>query len=353
MWPRIPVLVAAGALGLVSCGIEGVSVSGPETTVGFVTGASSHGEDDGSIFIAVELTTEHNELPQPVSVTVSDGLSGSATSGADYQPFTATEVVVPPGTTSGATALVRVTALGDSLAEGATETVRLVLSDASGAFLGTLSETVLGLADAETADVRFLQTASSTPDESTASYDMDLELVLSAGATLAFDIDLVVADSGAGTATSAADYAAFAAAAIQFSAGTASGTTRTVTVDVLDDAESEGPETVQLSLSGSDLSRLALAGPTGHTLTIVDDESTPTPLFSASHGPSTGLETTLSPGGTIDLGATTNGGAATTGTLLVLANQGGADMLLGQPTFEDEADAAAAVSAALAVHKPR
>ena len=224
MWPRIPVLVAAGALGLVSCGIEGVSVSGPETTVGFVTGASSHGEDDGSIFIAVELTTEHNELPQPVSVTVSDGLSGSATSGADYQPFTATEVVFPPGTTSGATALVRVTARGDSLAEGATETVRLVLSDASGAFLGTLSETVLGLADAGML-MDFLQTAVH-PGRVHGELRHGPELVLSAGATLAFDIDLVVADSGAGTATSAADYAAFAAAAIQFSAGTASGTTR-------------------------------------------------------------------------------------------------------------------------------
>ena len=333
MWHRIPVLFAAGALGLSSCGMEGVSVSGPETTVGFVTGASSHGEDDGAIFIAVELTTDLNELPVPVSVTVSDGLSGTATSGADYEPFTTTEVVFPPGSTSGATSLVRVTALGDTLAEGATETLRLVLSDASGASLGGFTETELSLTDAETADVRFVQATSLTPDESTASYDLDVELVLSAGAQLAFDVDLVAVDPGTGTATSTEDYAAFAPAGIQFSAGTPSGTTRTVTVSVLDDAISEGPETVQLSLSGGDLSRLALSGPTGHALTIVDDEASPTPLFSASHGPSTGLETTLSSGDTIDLGATPSGGAATAGTLLVLANQGGADMLLGQPTF--------------------
>ena len=330
---RIWILAAAGALGLAACGMEGLKVSGPETTVGFVTGSSSHGEDDGALLIAVELTTDLNALPQPVSVTVSDGQSGSATSGTDYAPFAATDVVFPAGSMSGATALVQVTALGDDLAEGATETVQLILTDASGASLGSTDQTLLRLIDAESADVRFVQAASLTPNEATASYSMDVELVLSGGATLAFDIDLLAVDGGAGSATSTADYQAVAPAAVQYSAGTPSGTTRTVTVDVLDDALSEGPETVRLSLSGSDLARLTMAGPAEHVLTIVDDEGAPTPLFGASHGPTTGVETTLVSGDTVDLGTMPNEGGASVGTLMVLANQGGADMLLGQPTF--------------------
>lgn len=333
MWYRIPILAAAGAAALAACGTDGIQVSAPETTVGFASGASGHGEDDGALFIAVELTTALTAIKQPVSVTVTDGLSGSATSGADYVPFAPTEVSFPAGTASGSTALVRFTALGDDLAEGNPETVRLVLNDASGASLGSVSETQISLVDTERADVRFVNATSLTPDESTASYGMDVQLVLTGGATLAFDIDLLAVDGGSGSATSTEDYGAVAPAAIQFSAGTPSGTTRTVTVDVLDDALLEGPETVNLILSGGDLTQLALAGPTQHVLTILDDEAAPEPLFVASHGPATGLEMTLASGDSIDLGAAPNQGSPGPATLLVFANEGGVDMALGQPTF--------------------
>lgn len=327
------ILAAAGVLSLAACSGGGVQVSSAETTVGFSSAGASYGEDDGALFVPVVLTTQLAALTDPVSVTVSDPQAGTATSGLDYEALAPVEVTFPPGSVSGDVALVRVTTLGDALAEGLPETLHLDLSDAAGATLGPIARTTLSLIDAETADVRFVDATSLTPDESTASYDVDVELVLSAGAVLAFDVDLTVVDEGTGSATSAADYAAVAAAAAQFSAGTPSGTTRSATVDVLDDLLSEGPETVALALTGPSLSDLALGGPTRHVLTIVDDEASPTPLFVASHGPVTGEESTLADGDTVGLGMMPNGGGSSVGTLLVLANQGGVDMALGQPTF--------------------
>ena len=342
------ILAASGLLGLAACSGGGIEVSTAETTVAFGSTGTAHGEDDGALFVPVVLTTALDALEAPVSVTVSDALTGTATSGLDHLPLAPTEVTFPAGSVTGETALVRLTLLGDDLAEGAPETVRLTLGAASGAFLGAVSETTLTISDAESVDVRFTAGASFTPDEAAATYEVDVELVLSPGATLAIDVDVSVLDEGTGSATPADDYQPVAAAPVRFAAGTPAGARRSAAVEVMDDALAEGPETVTLTLAGGGLADLSLGGPTRHVLTIVDDDATPSPLFVATHGPTTGQETALADGDSISLGVMPNGGGSSVGTLLMLSNGGGADMALGQPTFGglDPTDFALEVEAA-------
>src|SRR5262245_29934152 len=63
------------------------------------------------------------------------------------------------------------------------------------------------------------------------------------------DVTIQVADAGSGTATSAADYAAFAPVTLTFPAGSVDGDSQTVTLDPLDDSLVDGmSETVRLRL---------------------------------------------------------------------------------------------------------
>ncbi|MDC3379450.1 hypothetical protein OAX78_04125, partial [Planctomycetota bacterium] len=126
--------------------------------------------------------------------------------------------------------------------------------------------------------VAFALATSATLDESTAASTVNVQLT-TGGPALASAVTVEVVDAASGTATSGADYGAFALATVTFPAGSASGALQAVTINVTDDGTLEPNETVDLQLQNP--GGTTLGGQTTHTLTITDDD-TPTIAFQAA-----------------------------------------------------------------------
>ena len=321
-------LVAAGC-----SGFGEVEVETAPTVVSFAADSFQASETSGSGTAVVALVTELPELTEEVSVTVSDAGTGNATSGTDYAAFAPFIVTFPVGSVSGDTALIDLTILPDNTAEGADETIRLALSNGSGAAVTGITQSDLVIDDAQVASLAFGTTSTLTPDESSSNYDIDVILELTAGATLGFDIDTFLEDDSSGTATSGVDYVAVVPTPVQFPAGTPSGASTTITLQILDDTDAEGMEYFAVHIVGGTLDDLNRSGPTRHVINITDDESAPSALINASSGPS-GIEQSHSGSGdVIDFGLALNNAGAATSTLLIVSNAGGQAMELGEPTL--------------------
>lgn len=325
------VLAAAVAAGCSGGGSEG-DVDPPAAVVSFTASSGSMAESAGQATATVVLATAGGPLTREVTVDVVDAGAGTATSGSDYLAFTPQRVTFPEGSVDGATAQVTLTSLADALAEGLDETVVLALQGASGALAQGLTQHTVSIADADSVAVAFTSGASATADESATIHGITVRLDLSAGATLAFDVDLVASDDGTGSASPGSDYAAVGSQPVVFPAGSVDGQTVTVNVQVLDDSEVEGPEVVAVELGGPDLAAVTGAGPLRHVVTIVDDDAPPAPLFVATSGP-TGTETSHASGDVLDLGVQLDGIGPNAGTLVRVSNQGGGPMQLGTPVL--------------------
>ena len=331
--PILRALLAATALaaGAGCSGVGEVVVESAPTTVSFVNTGFTVAEG-GSVQIAVTLLTTFEETSSEVTVDLVDRTSGTATEGDDYAAIGRTTVTFPAGSENGDVRLVPFQSLVDATAEGADETVALALENVSGAALVGITESTVTIDDLQSATVQFVETSTLTPDESSMTHDVEIELDLSPGATLGFDIDLSASEDGTGSATSGVDFAPFAAMDVSFPSGTADGATLTANVQVIDDAAVEGPEFLALVLGGVSAADLDGSGTLRHVFTITDDESAPDPAFTATSG-LTGTETTHTSGDSIDLGTQLNGAGPNLGRQLIISNQGGGDMSLGAPVL--------------------
>ncbi|MEZ5977935.1 MAG: zinc-dependent metalloprotease [Planctomycetota bacterium] len=119
------------------------------------------------------------------------------------------------------------------------------------------------------------EATSASVAEGSGNHDFLVRLSTSEGA-LVEAVTVDVADILFGGATSGTDYAAFAGSTVTFAIGSLDGDTRTVTVDVLDDADVEAPEIVTLELSG--VTGPAVLQSDRLSLTIVDDEPKTSPF---------------------------------------------------------------------------
>lgn len=99
---------------------------------------------------------------------------------------------------------------------------------------------------------------------------LEIRLSTSLG-PLAEDVELFIADSGNGSATSGVDYDAFATRRITFPAGSDDGEVRTVELVVLDDGDAEPQEQVRLQLTAP-TGGAQLHGASTLSVTIADDE---------------------------------------------------------------------------------
>lgn len=327
----LALLASALPFGAGCSGVGGITVESAPTTVSFVNTGFSVVEG-GSVQLAVTLVTTLEATESEVTVDVVDLISGTATAGSDYVAMGRTTVTFPAGSEDGDVQLVSFQSLVDSSAEGADETALLALENASGAALVGITESTVTIGDLQTASVQFTQTSTVTPDESSMTHSVEIELDLSPGATLGFDIDLSASDDGTGSATSGTDFAPFTVMPVTFASGTPDGTTVTASVQVIDDTYVEGPEFLALVLGGASAGDLDGSGTVRHVFTITDDETSPDPAFSATSG-LTGTETTHTSGDTIDLGSQLNGGGPNLGLQLVVGNQGGSNMSLGAPVL--------------------
>ena len=303
---------------------------GPAYQIGFAAPTSQVDEDGGAAEVLLVLEGPSGSvLGEPASVRVSDAGAGTATGGADYAAFAPVTVVFPAGSPVGTQLAVQLTPLSDDLIEGAPETVVLALDGASGAGLGANPSTSVGLADGETATLRFTSGAQVTPDESSTLHTTEVELVLPAGATLAVAVGVDVADDGVGTATADADYTAVVTNRVTFAAGSPSGSTQVVGVDVIDDALAEGDESVRLTLSAPDPGAV-LGGTSLHQIVIHDDETPTGQFLYVSQGPN-GTENPMADQSPVWLGDQVVGLGPNAGTLVRLENLGTVSLGVAAP----------------------
>lgn len=301
----------------------------PPISVSFASSGASVNEGAAPLTVGVVLHTSVGPTTSAITVDVVDAGGGTATSGIDYPAFAPQTLTFSAGSTDGTTQTVSLAATNDLSVEGANDTVRLGLANASGAPVHGTSQFVATLADIHRATIQFSSGASLTPDESNSPRSFAVSLSLPAGVTLATTASARVSDIGGGSAAAGADYAAFAPVTVTFAPGSPSGSTQTVTMQVLDDANVEVDETVRFGLAS--LATSTLVGSTSvHQLAIQDDDASGSPAFAATHGPN-GTDASLSYDQVLDLGSQSVGAGSNTGTRLRVTNAGGAPMSLGAP----------------------
>jgi hypothetical protein len=317
-------LALAGALG--ACGSGG---GGSDVSFSFASAAATLAESDGPTDVQVVLHTVLPALVEDATVEVADAGSGTATSGTDYAAFATQTITFPIGSTDGATQVVVLDPLDDSLVDGASETVRLRLQNATGGGIAGPSQFTATLTDLHSASVAFATGGATTPDEATGPQAVALELDCGPGVTLGVAASVRVSDLRTGSAVPPGDYSAFAAQTVTFPLGSADGAVQTVNVQVQDDASAEGDETVELGLSAPSAA-CTLGAIQTHVLTIQDDEPIGPALFAASEGAS-GTENPLAYDELVPLGSQAVGAGPNAGTLVRVANGGGQAMELGAP----------------------
>lgn len=198
-----------------------------------------------------------------VSVDYATG-DGSANADSDYTPTSGT-LTWPDGNDD--IRSFNVTILDDGDDEN-NETVNLMLSNpGGGANLGTPSTATLTIVDDDQAapDAGNLSFASSAFQAGEGDGQTTITVTRSGGTDGAVSVDYATSD---GSASAGSDYAA-TSGTLDWADG--DGGSKSFTVQLFDDADSEGAETVNLALSNP--SGGAGLGTSTATLTLVDDEA--------------------------------------------------------------------------------
>ena len=242
-------------------GADTVTVTDDDVTeVSFAASTSSAAEGSGTRTVRVNLS------PVPATaLTLNYTVSGTATSGSDYTSI-GTSVSVPSGSSF---INISVPILNDS-ADEVDETLIITLGGGSHYDIGSTNVHTLTITDNDVPAVSFSASASSTAEGGGSN---NITVNISPAPATGFTVTYTVG----GTATSGSDYTAPSG-----SFGVAAGqTTATIAVLVTDDSvTSEGSETVILTLSNG--SGYTKGTRSVHTLSINDNDGTPTVRFNSS-----------------------------------------------------------------------
>jgi hypothetical protein len=296
---------------------------GPAIQVGFDDAVSSWQEGTET------LVTVRLSAPEPLGadllVEVVDRGSGSASAGLDYAPAPSTPVLFPAGSPDGAAQAIRIALVADGLFEGLDETIDLVLQrDAASpvdARLGLATHQVR-IGELDRVEVAFLTTDQTVVENLAPHHAIQVRLTSPTGSTLADPVQVVLADTRAGTATAGVDYH-FPQRTLVFPAvdGVASAP-----LDPVDDGLVEAEETVLLTLDAL-TAGVAVVDPL--LLCHLTDGLAPTPLLMVRSGdtsyPAT-ADLVLVPAGPLAPSAEID-----------LYNLGDSDLRLGFPHLEGDA----------------
>ena len=222
-----------------------------------VEGDSSEADLVFTVTLSASSTTQQ-------TVDYADAGTGTATSGMDYTAVTAGMLTFAAGETS---KTVTVKVKGDTLDEGAGETVVVKLSNATTGIStgGGTAATVSTSGTITDDDPNFSINSPSVTEGDNESENLVFTVRLSRVSTTQYTVDY--ADTSSGTATSGTDYTAVTAGTLTFAAGV---TTQTITIQVKGDVVDEGNETVVIELSNA-TTGTGIGGARG-TGTIVDND---------------------------------------------------------------------------------
>ena len=263
-------------------GAELVEVSGSAAGLA-VNGTTATITDDDTASTVVALTAEPatvREDAEPTEVTVTAALdagardedtevavsvvSGTATAGTDFAEVAEVVVTITAGETEGRAAFT-LEPLDDELAEGP-ETVRLVPQALAGM---TVTETTVEITDDDTTSTAVTLTAEPASVAEAAGATV-VEVTATLGGAVRTEATIVTVTVAPGTAEAGTDFVAVGSFEVMIPVGEPTGT-GTFTLEPLDDALAEGPETVELS--GSTPDDLTVGGA---TVEILDDDAAST-----------------------------------------------------------------------------
>ena len=299
-----------------------VMLSNASTGISTATGTGTIADDDPKFSINSPSVTEGDSSSASMTFTVTlsassstqytvdyaDAGSGTATSGGtDYASISGGTLTFAPTETS---KTVTVSVAGDTVDEGAGETVVIALSSATG---GAGISTASGTGTIRDDDPKFSINSPSVTEGDSGSLDMTFTVTLSASSSTQYTVDY--AQTG-GTATSGSDYTAIPASTLTFAA---TETSKTITVSVTGDTANEGNETVVVTLSNA-AGGAGISTATG-TGTITDNElafSIDSPSVAEGDSGSVNLVFTVTLSSSVSTTQTVDyartGGTATSGT---------------------------------------
>ena len=252
-----------------------------DAAVGTITDNDAPGAGDGISVADFDVNENIGTADFVVTYTgptVSDAFTvdfnvtdGSATDPDDYTVATAgTFVSFPANTATGDTQTVTINIVDDSILEGA-EDLNIGLSNISNPLLAIVDDAAVGTItdnDAPGAGDG-ISVADFNVNENIGTADF---VVTYTGPTVAdaFTVDFSVTD---GSATDPDDYTvATTGTLVSFPANTATGDTQTVTINIVDDALFEGPETLNINLSNVSNTLIAIVDDTA-VGTITDNDA--------------------------------------------------------------------------------
>ena len=236
----------------------------------------------GTSFIGEELELTHpvpvrlniqggGVLVEAVSVDVIDTGRGTATPGVDYVAFTPKTLTFPAGFRDGDTQSVELKTIDDANFEGE-ETVNLELVNVQEpALMGSILNHQVTVADNEQiVTLAFDSAIRFANDESNTSHSVSVKLAILGRGVLSDAVSVDVIDRRTGTATPGIDYVTFPPVTLVFPAGSKNGATQSFSIQILQDSETEGVESINLVLSDS-IGEGMIGEQNTHKISIYDD----------------------------------------------------------------------------------
>ncbi|MCF3650575.1 beta strand repeat-containing protein [Synoicihabitans lomoniglobus] len=237
---------------------QGGAPTGPVVSVTATDGSAAEPSNNGTFTLTASPAPE---APLTVNLT----LAGTATNGTDYSTIASTVTIGTSGT-----ATIDVAVIDDSVSE-VSETVLLSVASGTGYSVGSPSGATVTIADNEPPpppNVTIVATDSSAGEPSN---NGTFTLTASPAPTSAITVNLSVA----GTATNGTDYSTIGSSVTIGTSGTA-----TVGVAVIDDAATEGSETVILTVGSG--TGYTVGSPATATVTISASDTPPSVNISTS-----------------------------------------------------------------------
>ena len=203
------------------------------------------------------------------NISVSYTVGGTATAGTDYAALTGTATILA-GQNG---VIVPISVIDDQLIEQ-TETVTLMLNSGTStnfAFTAAGNVTV-NIADDDNIPANLVLNVTKTADAAEPSIAGNFNIALPVGITVPTDI--TVNYTVTGTATAGSDYTAFTGV-VTIPAGSNSVD---LALNVIDDQEVEGTETVTLTVTSGTATGLVFTAGTSETIDLADDDNIPANL---------------------------------------------------------------------------